>query len=563
MGVSILRNKIVIAEYISSGKNLIDDVISRGYEPVLLEGSYPDISEEMKVFRAERDSINARFAGKFTIIKENPDYNAVLQQVRELKPILVIAGHEFGIELATRLASDLGLAGNPVSRLPQMTQKDKMQEALKDYGIRYIRGKLVSSLEEAGQFFSELDTQNTVVKPARGAGTQGVYICSNREEMLSAVSKNLELSHNTLIQERITGPEYIVNTTSCNGRHSLLSMIVYDKIKLSNGTNAYNTLTTVKELDIGHWELVNYAYKAADAIGIKYGPVHGEYMIDERGPVLIEVNCRPMGASMRRKFLDSIYGHHDTDKILDSYLDHEKFDEDRRKPYRTHSFGALKMIIVPDDTREYSTPIMQLSRHLRSYYDANFVGAGNREDLPKTRNLETAGGVIYLLHEDEKVVREDCRILHEIEMKYPDLIFQNENLTFKAPDKFLSIEQVIHKTNSKGSILILSDINHEIKGSCVVTSDQELTSAFDSYEQGIIYLHKSESFADVESMAEKIYTFISKIRRGGRVIVPESTYCNVPYGIKGMEILLRIAGLKIEAPIYESKQENILIASKI
>ena len=557
-----LKNKIVIAEYISSGKNFIDDIISRGYEPVLLEGNYPNISEEMNVLRAERDSINARFAGKFQIIKENPDYNAILQQVRELKPILVLAGNEFGVELATRLSSDLGLAGNPVSRLPQMTQKDKMHEALKDYGIRYIRGKLVSSIEEAEKFFNELDTQNTVVKPARGAGTQGVYICSNREEMLSAVSKNLELNPDTLIQERIIGTEYIVNTTSCNGRHSLISMASYEKIKLSNGTNAYNNFQIVKELDIGHWELVNYAYDVANAIGIKYGPVHGEYMIDEKGPVLIEVNCRPMGASMRRKFLDSIYGHHDTDKILDSYLDHEKFNEDRRKPYRTHNFGAIKFIIVPNDTREYSTPIMQLSRHLRSYYDANFTGAGNRDDLPKTRNLETAGGVIYLLHEDDKIVREDCRILHEIEMKYPDLIFQNENLTFKTPDKSLSIEQVINTTNSKGSILILSDINQEVKGSCVVTSDQELSSAFDSYEQGIIYLNKAESFADVESLAEKIYKLISKIRRGGRVIIPESTYCNIPYGIKGIEILLRVAGLKIEAPIYESKQEKILIATK-
>ena len=57
--------------------------------------------------------------------------------------------------------------------------------------------------------------------------------------------------------------------------------------------------------------MVEYAYQVADAIGIQYGPVHGEYMIDEDGSVLIEVNYRPCGANMEADFLNRILGQHE------------------------------------------------------------------------------------------------------------------------------------------------------------------------------------------------------------------------------------------------------------
>lgn len=40
--------------------------------------------------------------------------------------------------------------------------------------------------------------------------------------------------------------------------------------------------------------------------------------------------------------------------------------------------------------------------------------------------------------------------------------------------------------------------------------------------------------------------FFDKLREGARVYIPESTYCHLPYGIEGMEIILHAAGLCIE-----------------
>ena len=98
-----------------------------------------------------------------------------------------------------------------------------------------------------------------VIKRTRGAGSQGVYLCHGREEALCAVEKELKFSIKNqdedvalLMQERITGTEYIVNTVSCNGRHRVVSMWIYDKVRLADGTNAYNYAQTVNRLEAGH-----------------------------------------------------------------------------------------------------------------------------------------------------------------------------------------------------------------------------------------------------------------------------------------------------------------------
>ncbi len=123
-----------------------------------------------------------------------------------------------------------------------------------------------------------------------------------------------------VIQEHINGQEYVVDTVSCNGTHRVTMIWKYNKVKTAEGDNIYDYDETISELGIGEAGLVEYAYDVADALGVKYGPIHGEYMVDEKGPVLIEVNCRPHGGYLDRKFMDFISGQHETDSALDSYL---------------------------------------------------------------------------------------------------------------------------------------------------------------------------------------------------------------------------------------------------
>ena len=177
-----MRN-IIIVEAVSTGYNLVEDVRRRGYNPIVME-SYGEVSEDIAALRNGSDSL---YYSRPEIIRACEKYEDTLSLAKKYDPLLVVAGSEQGVGLATMLASDLGLLGNPIEMLEAMTKKDAMHEALRKAGIRYIRGKVVSNSTEALAFLEENDFERAVVKPIQSAGSQGLFLCNNREEVKSAV----------------------------------------------------------------------------------------------------------------------------------------------------------------------------------------------------------------------------------------------------------------------------------------------------------------------------------------------------------------------------------------
>ncbi len=559
-----MKRNIVIVEPFSTGFNLIDDVKARGYQPVVMMVFSPGTDEDRKIIDEAKAMLLDRIPKDVPVIAQNPNYDEILEEVRRYNPLLVIAGSEFGVEMATHLASDLGLRGNKWANIGKMTQKDEMHQALADAGVRYIRGRIVKSEAEARAFYEELGTTHIVIKPARGAGTQGVFFCEGLEETLSVVRRQLALAQDNeymtdlLMQERIIGKEYIVNTASCGGKHRFVSMWHYDKLQM-NGSNIYNYGTTDMRLDVSHSRLIHYAFSVLDAIGIEWGTVHGEYMVDERGPVLIEVNCRPMGGSMSRQFLEAINGHHETDVHLDAYLNPEKFEQEARKPYRLKRKAALKPLIVANDINLKSAPVLQIVRHLKSFYSASLDRVSGDPKIGYTRDFETTGGIIYLLSDDEQQVKDDLEFLHMIEMKYPQMFFNELKATGVPLVKRTTLAQMLDELGMEGSTLVFSDSGEE-SGRATVVDGHQLATAYDSYELGLLDISQEASYADVESLLQQIFLFLDKLREGARIYIPESTYCHLPYGIDGMEIILHAAGLTIEAP--RPNDSHMIIASK-
>ena len=160
----------------------------------------------------------------------------------------------------------------------------------------------------------------------------------------------------------------------------------YNKVKTSEGAIVYDSCESVNELGLGEAEMVEYAYDVAKALGIQYGPVHGEYMIDEKGPVLIEVNCRPMGGDMPADFLDRISGQHETDSILDSYLKPERFFEELKRKYELYAHGTLKFFIVPNNMIARSSPMARISTKLEAYHSTSLSSINIEPKNKRCRN---------------------------------------------------------------------------------------------------------------------------------------------------------------------------------
>ncbi len=100
----------------------------------------------------------------------------------------------------------------------------------------------MSSADEAVSFCKENGIEKSVVKPMVSAGSIGMSLCDGFTQLSEAVTNLLSTKdyygrprEKVLVQERIIGTEYIVNTVSSDGVHRLNSMGRYEKVETSNG----------------------------------------------------------------------------------------------------------------------------------------------------------------------------------------------------------------------------------------------------------------------------------------------------------------------------------------
>lgn len=547
-----MRN-IIIVDAVSTGYNLVEDVRRRGYNPIVLE-SYGEESEDIA---AVKEGSYSLFYSRPEIIKAHESYEATLEIVKKYTPLIVVAGSEQGVGLAARLSNDLGLLGNPVEKLDAMTKKDAMHEALKNAGIRYVRGKVVTNSEDAIAFLKENGFVRAAVKPIQSAGSQGLFLCNSLDEVKSAVDTLLTYNDfygrsitSVLVQEMIVGIEYIVNTISCDGKHALNSVYRYGKERTEEGGYIYDYVESINRLEQGHTQLVEYAFQVADAIGYKYGTIHGEYMIDEKGPVLIEVNCRPMGCTLPDDYSDRIFGQHESDSMLDTYLDPKGFELKVNKPYRPIRKGAFKIIMVPKDMDVEAHPIWAIAKQLRSIYKISVSDSDVPVHYNKTRDLESSGGVIFLVHDDENVVMSDLGVLREIERKYFSFILNDgmsrrwfENAGIPAPD----FEKIIDDCDCHGAVLLAGDTVHTRDGVQAV-SPETIAKANKGFDYVIIGYQLALLDLNESACLELIFKTMDKVKPGGKVIIPQSTYEYLSYKKDGAELLMRVKGLAIQAP---------------
>lgn len=551
------------------GINYVQDIIDRNCNPVILEMKPFDDTEESRLYqeevKAEYELINA----EYDLIYEQESYEETLEMVRKLNPLLIVPGTEDGVILATKLANDLNLLCNPIENLDAITLKNEMQNRLAEKGLRYIKGKVVSSVEEAIDFYDKEGLKEVVLKPVYSAASVGVHICLNKEEMIQTFNQALydtgvygNRQDNVLIQERIKGTEYFVNTVSNNGIHRVTAIWKYHKITTREGGHIYDTIATVNEIGLGVSEMVEYAYDVADAMGIKYGPVHGEYMIDEKGPVLIEVNCRPSGANMEAKYLDQIFGQHETDSSLDSYLNPKKFHQERLKGYHPFGYGALKLFITPKDLVARSSPMRHISKKLKSHYKTSLKEISNDTPFEKTQDMETSSGIVYLLNENPHQLLKDIEFLRSIEQNAFQLVLSEELNKESNFDKTKSHEELksfIEEIQALGTCLLITDTLYDELYISQVTPP-ELKEVNGEFDTVIVDLNESFTQHNDEVIVEFILNTFNRIKEGGLIIIPESTFNMMPNGRIGAEALVKTLNLKIEIPLHQFPK--MLIGSK-
>lgn len=427
-----MKGKIVVIHCISSGLNYIEDIRNEGYEPVILELTAP---EELREY--VRNALDVEYGyikgEKPLIIQEYSDYPKTLQMVRELNPVLVISGGDLGIELASMLSHDLGLPGHRIERMPYLRRKDKMHEALKDTGLRYIRGKVVSSVKEGIDYYdNRLKNKSAIVKPLDGGGSVGVIACHSREAVTDALTSNIAEAGTALVQEMINGTEYYVNTVSSNGRHVVTNVCRYDKVQVGNMRPVYVKALSLSPAEDSLAAMIHYVTKVLDAVGLEIGPAHTEVMLDEKGPVLIEVNARLAGGHQPSEWQNIILGFHESDIALRAYLGKDIFKSssgaeagilsaDGIRCFPLKSNGLWHPVFISREIEAKDNPIVDIARKMKSYHSHKGLTVPSHYDM--TTDLGNCAGMIYMTHPDIAALESDFAELIDLELNHIEKLF--------------------------------------------------------------------------------------------------------------------------------------------
>jgi biotin carboxylase len=267
------------------------------------------------------------------------------------------------------------------------------------------------------EILARTQTQNlhpVLIKPLNSTSSEGVFICESEEEIRAAFAhlmghKNAlgYLNRAVVVQEFLSGTEYVVDTVSYAGVHRAASFWRYHKSNLATsmaGPECIELLSSEGEIQR---ELFDYSKRVLDALGVRYGAAHIELIWSKKGPVLIEIGARVNGGN-NPLICRTCTGSSQIELLVDAYLKSERFVEMRHHNYALHKKG-IRVFFIPRCKGEFrKLSALDEIKALESFHE---IYLGSRKSWDAPRRI----GWVILVHEDASVVERDLARVRELE----------------------------------------------------------------------------------------------------------------------------------------------------
>jgi biotin carboxylase len=244
------------------------------------------------------------------IITFTGSHSAVVRRLRELAPRCVLPGCESGVELADAVAPEVVPHVSNVAELaPARRHKGEMARAVQRAGLPIIRQICTADTDEVDAWIASerLDGLDLVIKPPKSASTDGVtrVVKGNgwRETfagLLGSANRLGLVNDRLVVQEYLTGTEFVVDTFSYDGIHTVTDVCRYRKVFNGPYMAIYDRMDWVSPNDPALEDLITYARGVLDAVGVRWGAAHIEILSTSEGLRLIELGARPHGGGQPR-----------------------------------------------------------------------------------------------------------------------------------------------------------------------------------------------------------------------------------------------------------------------
>src|SRR3989454_168176 len=227
-------------------------------------------------------------------------------------PIDVVVGvDDHTTVVATAISAALGLPHNPVSAVAAARNKHRMRELLSGQGVPVPRFALFS-VDDDPVTIAEKIAFPCVVKPISLSASCGVIRANNRDEFVAAVHRVAALleklgketlgegAGKILVEDFVPGREVALEGLLTDGELQVLAL--FDKPDPLNGPFFEETIyvTPSRLPEAVQREIASCAARAARALGLREGPVHGELRVSDRSVWVIEIAARSIGGRCSR-----------------------------------------------------------------------------------------------------------------------------------------------------------------------------------------------------------------------------------------------------------------------
>lgn len=420
-----LEKTVVVVTPYSTGCCVAKEIQDRGYKLICLWTSWfcdtmkahvPKSAKGLKwdLVLTEQDTIESTAA----LVRKKAAENG-------MEIISIICGGEAGVDLADALSEYMGFLTNGTA-IPNRRDKKVQQELIAAAGLRSIRQVSGRKYTQEVSDFLHNETYPVIIKPLDSAGSDGVKRCDSFEEakahfnylLNEHVMVNSEgACDEVLCQEFLKGTEYVVDHVSLNGVHKTVMVWRYDKRSANGASFVYFGDVPVDSESPEATMLIPYARGVLDALGCLHGPSHGEFIITEDGPCLVEMNCRAHGG-------DGIWqplcraltgGYNQVDATVDAYLAPENFmklPDKPPSPFKTS--GQCVDLVSYKGGIVKSAPGYDVIRLLPSFVVMEtHVEPGSR--VTPTVDLATDAGTLIVMNDDKEALAQDIALIRQME----------------------------------------------------------------------------------------------------------------------------------------------------
>ncbi|WP_052412486.1 hypothetical protein [Streptomyces mutabilis] len=286
-------------------------------------------------------------------------------------------------------------------------------------GLATPRSCLAASPATAAQWFATSDLDEAVVKPLASAGSDGVRFCRTPADVHDATrtvldSRNVFGQPNTaaLVQARLVGTDYYINTVTVDGRHKVAETWRYTKQTRPGTGPIYDYEEPVPATTTEARLLRAYTFAVLVALGIRNSPAHTKVMLTATGPVLIETGAR-LGGATSPAVVEQHCGMSQTALAAAALATPKDFDDfdDRHLTWT----GALRNVEFINHRVGHADRLAMVQAAALSSAVEVCPAVDHGEPLRPTADLLSTPGYLYLAAETKDQVEHDYLTLRQWE----------------------------------------------------------------------------------------------------------------------------------------------------